>query len=189
MSQRYHRGPRNTRRGHGSAARTEDPIPPERGVSSARECDGLRRRDLRRECGPAVQRFLHHQGQRHVDRTLDLPLDRGSSRRPAVGHGQCTARGHVSVHPAGERRHCVVRLRPQDVQRTSRPAASSAMVNRYRNGLAVPCPLSRCCGCSAERLMFSNSNATCPRATTHSSSSSAKRGSEPESTCRKAFRI
>ena len=72
---------------------------------SARKCDGLRRRDRRRECGPAVQRLLHHQIQRHGHGTLDLPFDHGSPRWPAVGHGKRTPRRHVSVHPAGERRH------------------------------------------------------------------------------------
>ena len=45
---------------HGSAARTGDPIGSGRDTRSDRKCDGLRRRDLRRKCGPAVQRLLHH---------------------------------------------------------------------------------------------------------------------------------
>jgi hypothetical protein len=31
---------------------------------------------------------------------------------PAVGHGNRAPRRHVSVYPAGKRKHCVVRLRP-----------------------------------------------------------------------------
>ena len=84
---------------------------PGRATTSARKCDGLRRRDLRRECGPAVQRLLHHQIQRHGYGTFDLPFDHGSPRWPAVGHGKRTPRCHVSVHPAGECRHCVVSSR------------------------------------------------------------------------------
>ena len=79
-------------------------------TASARKCDGLRRRDLRRECGPAVQRLLHHQIRRHGYGTFDLPFDHGSPRWPAVGHGKRTPRCHVSVHPAGECRRCVARL-------------------------------------------------------------------------------
>ena len=52
------------------------------------ECDGLRRRDFRRECKPAVQRLLHHQVQRPGYGALDLPLDRGSSWRASVGFRQ-----------------------------------------------------------------------------------------------------
>jgi hypothetical protein len=43
---------------------------------------------------------------------LDLSFDHGSPRWPAVGHGKRTPGRHVSVHLAGERGHCVVRLRP-----------------------------------------------------------------------------
>src|SRR5260221_10836930 len=39
---------------------------------------------------------------------------------------QTYPRRHVSVHPAGERRHCVVSLRPEAVQRTAAPSARSA---------------------------------------------------------------
>src|SRR5258707_5040268 len=117
-------GPTPTRT---KAARTADPIPPGRDTTSARKCDGLRRRDLRRECGPAVQRLLHHQSQRYGYGTFDLPLDYGSSWWPAVGHGKPTPRCHVSVHPASERRHCDVRLRPEAVQRTAGPSASFAL--------------------------------------------------------------
>ena len=67
---------------------------------SAGKCDGLRRRDLRRECGPAVQRLLHHQIQRHGYGALDLPFDHGSPRWPAVGRQQCAPGCHVSVHVA-----------------------------------------------------------------------------------------
>ena len=41
---------------------------------------------------------------------LDLPFDRGSARRPVVGHGKRIPWCHISVHPAGERRYCVLRL-------------------------------------------------------------------------------
>jgi hypothetical protein len=64
--------------------------------------DGLRRRNLRRECGPAVQRLLHHQDQRHGHGTLDLPFDHRSPWWSAVGHGKRASRCHVSVHPAGK---------------------------------------------------------------------------------------
>jgi C4-dicarboxylate-specific signal transduction histidine kinase len=50
--------------------------------------------------------------QRHGHVTLDLPFDHGSPRWSAVGHGKPTPRSHVSVHPGGERRLWVVRLRP-----------------------------------------------------------------------------
>ncbi|MGD0846420.1 MAG: PAS domain S-box protein [Bradyrhizobium sp.] len=40
------------------------------------------------------------------------PFDHGRPWWPALGHGKRTPRRHVSVHPAGERRHCAVRLRP-----------------------------------------------------------------------------
>src|SRR5258708_11123890 len=99
--------------GHGWAARTGDPIPPGRDTTSAHKRDGLRRRDLRRKRGPAVQRLLHYQTEGHGYGALDLPFDRGRPRWPAVGHGQRATRCHVSVHPAGERSYCVVRLCPQ----------------------------------------------------------------------------
>src|ERR1700739_1929714 len=62
----------------------------------------MRRRDLCRECGPAVQSLLHYQIRRHGYGTLDLPFDHASSRWPAVGRGKRTPRCHVSVYPAGE---------------------------------------------------------------------------------------
>src|SRR5258708_22053239 len=99
--------------GHGWAARTGDPIPPGRDTTSAHKRDGLRRRDLRRKRGPAVQRLLHYQTERHGYGALDLPFDRGRPRWPAVGHGKRTTRRHVSVLPAGERSYYVVRLCPQ----------------------------------------------------------------------------
>src|SRR5258708_12461340 len=85
--------------GHGWAARTGDPIPPGRDTTSAHKRDGLRRRDLRRKRGPAVQRLLHYQTERHGYGALDLPFDRGRPRWPAVGHGKRTTRPHVSVPP------------------------------------------------------------------------------------------
>src|ERR1700739_2184538 len=45
--------------------------------------------------------------------TFDLPFDHGSARWPAMGHGKHTPRGHVSPHPAAERRHSVVSLAPK----------------------------------------------------------------------------
>jgi len=78
---------------------------------SVRKCDGLRSRDLRRECGPAVQRLLHHQIQRYWYGTLGLPFDHGSPRWSAVGHRKPTPRRHVSVHPAGDRKYRIVRLK------------------------------------------------------------------------------
>ncbi|MEH2560724.1 PAS domain S-box-containing protein [Bradyrhizobium sp. AZCC 2289] len=96
--------------GHGSATRTSDPIQPGRDRTGARKCNRLWRGDLLRECGPAFQRLLHHQSQRHGYGTLDLPFDHGSARWPAMGHGKHTPRGHVSPHPAAERRHSVVSL-------------------------------------------------------------------------------
>jgi hypothetical protein len=47
---------------------------PGREKTSARECDGLRSRDLRGEWGLAVHRLLHHQIKRHGYGTLDLSL-------------------------------------------------------------------------------------------------------------------
>jgi hypothetical protein len=73
---------------------------------------GLRRRDLPRRCGPAVQCLLHHQIRRHGHGTFHLPFDRGGSRGATMGHRQRTPRCHVPIHAAGERRHCVLRLRP-----------------------------------------------------------------------------
>ncbi|MGY4434939.1 PAS domain S-box-containing protein [Bradyrhizobium sp. F1.13.1] len=98
--------------GHGPAARTGDPIPPGRDTTSAGKRDGLRRRYLCRECRPALQRLLHHQIQRHGHGTLDLPFDHRSPRWPAVGYDKRTPRCHVPTHPAGQRRHCIVSLRP-----------------------------------------------------------------------------
>jgi signal transduction histidine kinase len=90
------------------------------GRSSARKCDGLRCRDSCRECGPVVQRLLHHQIQRHGYGTLGLPFDHGSPRRPAVGDRKRTPRCHVAVHPSSERRTLRYRskleLRGQDAK-------------------------------------------------------------------------
>ncbi len=74
----------------------------------------------------AMQSVGDHQIQRHGYGTLDLPFDHGSPRGTTVGHGKRTPRCHVSVHPAGERRYYVVRLRPSSVQSTGRSAPSSA---------------------------------------------------------------
>ena len=42
---------------------------------------------------------------------LDLPFDHRSSRRPNLGYGQLAPRCHVSVHPSGDCRRGIVRLR------------------------------------------------------------------------------
>ena len=46
----------------------------------------------------------------------------------AVGHGKRNPRCHVSVHAAGELRHCVVRLRPVSRPKNGRP------VREFRSG-------------------------------------------------------
>jgi nitrogen-specific signal transduction histidine kinase len=83
--------------------RTVGPIRPGRAGPSAHQCGGLRRRDRRRECGPAIQPFLHYQIRRYGYGAVDLPFDHRSPRWPAMDHGKRTARRHVSVHPAVER--------------------------------------------------------------------------------------
>ena len=59
-----------------------------RDTTGERQRDGLRHRYLCRERGPAVQRLLHHQIQRHGYGALDLPFDHRSPQWPAVGHGK-----------------------------------------------------------------------------------------------------
>ena len=74
-------------------ARTGGPIASGRDTTSAGKCGGLRRRDLRRECGPAVHRLLHHQIQRHGYGTSrsagrsSMPTGAGCGRRPRASRG------------------------------------------------------------------------------------------------------
>src|ERR1700716_4030472 len=51
---------------------------------------------------------------------LDLPFDHGSPPRPALAYGERTPRCRVSVHLAGERRRCLLRLHRKASERASR---------------------------------------------------------------------
>src|SRR5258706_2827267 len=107
--------------GQGSATRTGDPIARGRAATSAVKCDRLRRWNLRRRCGSAVHRLLHHQIQRHGYGALNLPFDHGGPWWPPLGHGKCTPRCHVSIRPAPASRGCLVIEHPK-----SSPAPASA---------------------------------------------------------------
>ena len=87
--------------GHRPAAPARDPIGPRRSAPGPGSSGRLRRRDFRRERGPAVQRILHYQIRRHGHGTGDLPLDRRGTWGTDLGRQQCRAGRDVSVHSAG----------------------------------------------------------------------------------------
>ena len=143
----------------------------------------------RRQHGPPVQCFLHHQGERHGHGIVDRPVDRRVAMEDAYGPRTTTVPGRLSSSP------CLSGQRAHREKRATAAAGGQNPAGRVRRrrrsfgarGLEQSVPLGRPAGSSCSARLPSSCSASRPTARAAWSSTSGCRASAA-STSRPSFR-